>query len=50
MYFGLVTKSMSKQNKYIGILEKILTHLKNSKLEYFKASEHALSSEKKTLF
>ncbi|MAC92149.1 MAG: hypothetical protein CMC01_00320 [Flavobacteriaceae bacterium] len=50
MYFGLVTKTMSKQNKYIGILEKILIHLKNSKLEYFKASDHALSSEKKRFF
>ena len=38
---------MSKQNQYIAILEKILTHLKNSKLEYFKASDHAISPEKK---
>tara|TARA_B100000989_G_C19510364_1_gene458695 strand:- start:1239 stop:1688 length:450 start_codon:yes stop_codon:yes gene_type:complete len=41
---------MSEQNKYIGILEKILTHLKNSKLEHFNASDHALSCEKKRFF
>ena len=44
MYFDLI---ISKPKKYIAILEKIPTHLKSSKLEYFKASDHALSSEKK---
>jgi hypothetical protein len=38
---------MSKQNQYIAVLEKILTRMKNSKLGYFKASDHAISSEKK---
>jgi hypothetical protein len=33
---------MSRQNRYIAVLEKLLTHLKNSKLEYFKASDHAI--------
>ncbi len=41
---------MSKQNQYIALLEKILTHLKNSKLEYFKASDHAISAEKKRFY
>ena len=41
---------MLKENQYIGVLEKILTHLKNSKLAYFKASDHAVSAEKKRFF
>ena len=41
---------MLKQNQYIGVLEKILTHLKNSKLAYYKASDHAVRAEKKRFF
>jgi len=41
---------MSKKNQYIAILEKLLTHLKNSKLEYLKAADHADRSEKKRYF
>ena len=41
---------MSKNNQYIAILEKLLTHLKNSKLEYLKAADHADGSEKKRYF
>jgi len=41
---------MSRNNQYIGILEKLLTHLKNSKLEYLKAADHADRSEKKRYF
>ena len=41
---------MSKNNQYIAILEKLLTHLKNSKLEYLKAADHADRSEKKRYF
>ena len=41
---------MLKQSQYISILEKILTHLKNSKLEYFKASDHAVSPDQKRFF
>ena len=41
---------MLKQSQYIAILEKILTHLKNSKLEYFKASDHAVSPDQKRFF
>jgi hypothetical protein len=38
---------MAKQNKYIAQLEKLLTHLKNAKLEYLKAADHANTSEEK---
>ncbi len=41
---------MSRQNRYIAVLEKLLTHLKNSKLEYFKASDHAIDPEKKRFY
>ena len=41
---------MIKNNKYIALLEKLLTHLKNSKLEYLKAADHANRSEKKRYF
>ena len=41
---------MSRNNQYIAILEKLLTHLKNSKLEYLKAADHAIRSEKKRYF
>jgi len=41
---------MSKQNQYIALLEKLLTHLKNAKLEYYKASDQAGSPEKKRFF
>ena len=41
---------MSRQNRYIAVLEKLLTHLKNSKLEYFKASDHAIHPEKKRFY
>ena len=41
---------MSKKNQYIAILEKLLTHLKNSKLEYLKAADHADRPEKKRYF
>ncbi len=41
---------MSRNNQYIAILEKLLTHLKNSKLEYLKAADHADRSEKKRYF
>ena len=41
---------MTKNNKYIALLEKLLTHLKNSKLEYLKAADHADRSEKKRYF
>ena len=41
---------MYRNNQYIAILEKLLTHLKNSKLEYLKAADHADRSEKKRYF
>lgn len=41
---------MSRNNQYIATLEKLLTHLKNSKLEYLKAADHADRSEKKRYF
>ena len=41
---------MTKNNRYIALLEKLLTHLKNSKLEYLKAADHADRSEKKRYF
>ncbi len=41
---------MSKHNQYIALIEKLLTHLKNTKLEYFKASDHAVTPDKKRFF
>jgi len=41
---------MLRHNRYIAVLEKLLTHLKNAKLEYFKASDHAVSPEKKRFY
>ena len=41
---------MSKTNSHIALMEKLLTHLKNSKLEYLKAADHANHSEKKRFF
>ena len=41
---------MSKESRYIALLEKLLTHLKNAKLEYFKASDHAVSADKKRYY
>ena len=38
---------MGKQNQYIAQLEKLLTHLKNAKLGYLKAADHANTSEEK---
>ena len=41
---------MGKQNLYIAQLEKLLTHLKNGKLGYLKAADHANTSEEKRYF
>lgn len=41
---------MSKRNRHIATLEKLLTHLKNAKLEYLKAADRALVSEDKRYF
>ena len=41
---------MSRASKQIVIMEKLLTHLKNAKLEYLKASDHANTSEEKRFF
>lgn len=41
---------MGKQNLYIAQLEKLLTHLKNGKLCYLKAADHANTSEEKRYF
>ena len=41
---------MGKQNHYIAQLEKLLTHLKNGKLGYLKAADHANTSEEKRYF
>lgn len=41
---------MGKQNLYIVQLEKLLTHLKNGKLGYLKAADHANTSEEKRYF
>ena len=37
---------MIKNNRYIALLEKLLLHLKNAKLEYLKAADHADRSDK----
>ena len=41
---------MSRKNQHIACMEKLLTHLKNTKLEYLKASDHANYSEEKRFF
>tara|TARA_A100000164_G_C21775297_1_gene708259 strand:+ start:310 stop:753 length:444 start_codon:yes stop_codon:yes gene_type:complete len=41
---------MSRQSKKIILMERLLTHLKNAKLEYLKASDHANTSEEKRFF
>jgi hypothetical protein len=41
---------MSKRNQHIATLEKLLTHLRNAKLEYLKAADRALVSEDKRYF
>ena len=41
---------MSRKNQHIAGMEKLLTHLKNTKLEYLKASDHANYSEEKRFF
>jgi len=41
---------MAKRNQHIASLEKLLTHLKNVKLEYLKAGDHANASEDKRFF
>ena len=41
---------MGKQNLYIAQLENLLTHLKNGKLGYLKAADHANTSEEKRYF
>jgi len=41
---------MSKSNSNIALMEKLLTHLKNAKLEYLKAADQANHSERKRFF
>ena len=41
---------MSKNSKYIILLERLLTHHRNAKLNYLKAADHADKSEKKRYF
>ena len=41
---------MSKNSKYIILLERLLTHHRNAKLDYLKAADHADKSEKKRYF
>ena len=41
---------MLKESLYIAHLEKLLTCLKNAKLAYFKASDHAVAVNKKRYF
>ena len=41
---------MSKSNNHIALMEKLLTHLKNTKLHYLKAADHANRSERKRFF
>ena len=41
---------MSRQSKQIILMEKLLTHLKNAKLEYLMASDHANTCEEKRFF
>ena len=41
---------MSKSNNNLALMEKLLTHLKNAKLEYLKAADQANRSERKRFF
>ena len=41
---------MSKKSQHIALMEKLLMHLKNAKLEYLKASDHVNCSEEKRFF
>ena len=41
---------MSKNSQYIVLLERLLTHHRNAKLDYLKAADHADKSEKKRYF
>ena len=41
---------MSKNNSQIALMEKLLTHLKNAKLEYLKAADLANHSVRKRFF
>ena len=41
---------MSKKSQHIALMEKLLMHLKNAKLEYLKASDHVNYSEEKRFF
>ena len=41
---------MARRNRHIAIIEKLLTHLKNSKLAYLKASDNVNFSEEKRFF
>jgi len=41
---------MSKKSQHIALMEKLLMHLKNTKLEYLKASDHVNYSEEKRFF
>ncbi len=41
---------MSRQSKQIILMEKLLTHLKNAKLEYLMASDHVNTCEEKRFF
>ena len=41
---------MARRNRHIAIIEKLLTHLKNSKLAYLKASDNVNFSEEKRFY
>ena len=41
---------MSKHNRHIALMEKLLIHLKNTKLGYLKAADHANVSQDKRFF
>ena len=41
---------MSKNTQYIVLLERLLTHHRNAKLDYLKAADHADKSERKRYF
>jgi len=41
---------MSKRNRHIALMEKLLIHLKNTKLGYLKAADHANVSQDKRFF
>tara|TARA_B100001057_G_scaffold101157_1_gene98245 strand:+ start:9 stop:287 length:279 start_codon:yes stop_codon:yes gene_type:complete len=41
---------MARRNRHIAIIEKVLTHLKYSKLAYLKASDNVNFSEEKRFF